>query len=540
MTLTSTTGGTWPYTLNINGSVLSGSVKKDILSDWVAMATHTVHVSHNADGAKTITISGSVSAPSGTSYAGLTSSGSKSVALDTIPRASSVAATNADIGSSTTITISRASSSFTHHLRYYFAGLSGIITNETASTSFSWTVPATFYSKIPNVKSEICTITCTTFNGATTVGDPTTCTFVVTANENLCKPTLSPTYIDTNSTTVALTGSNKKFVQYYSTAQLTTGAAARNGATLTSQKITCGGRSANAGTTTFSNVDSPTFVFSATDSRGYTTTQTINATMIAYVPLTCVVKKESTTVDGNVTLTVSGNCYNGSFGTKANSLKLYYRLKLNGSSLWGNSVEITNISKSGHTYTATFTYKVPDYTKGYVFQIRAVDALATVYSADLPIKIAPVFDWGEDDFNFNVPVNFSAGINIAPEAATIGEGAQNTMPLIYIVEQGVTDSWTYRRWSDGMAEMWGHITAVHHNGSILGGELSYPFALTGKIYGIATLNSAGGNSGAAIPWNLKFVYSTSNCGAWVHNSGTTGFATTSTADVSCYIVGRWK
>lgn len=405
MTLTQTTGGTWTYSLNINGSTISGSVKKDILSDWVAMATHTVSkVSHNADGAKTITISGSVTAPSGSSYAGLTSSGSKSVALDTIPRASSVTATNANIGSTTTITINRASSSFTHTLEYSFAGLTGTIATKTASTSVSWTVPTTFYAKIPNAKSGTCTITCTTYNGAAVVGSKTTCTFVATANESLCKPALAPTYVDANATTVALTGSNTKFVQYYSTAQLATGAAARNGATLTSQKITCGGKTFNAGTATIPNVDSPTFVFSATDSRGYTTTQTINATMIAYVPLTCVVKKESATVDGDVTLKVSGNCYNGNFGAKVNSLKLYYRVRGNGSSLWSTNVEITNITKSGHTYTATFTYKVPDYRKGYVFQIRAVDELASVNSAELPIKISPVFDWGENDFKFNVPV----------------------------------------------------------------------------------------------------------------------------------------
>ena len=542
MILTQTTGGTWAYSLNINGSTISGSVKKDILSDWVAMATHTVQVSHNADGAKTITISGSVTAPSGSSYAGLTSSGSKSVALDTIPRASSVTATNADIGFNTTITINRASPSFTHTLQYSFEGTSGIIINETASTSVSWTVPAAFYAKIRNAKSGICTITCTTWNRSTTVGSPTTCTFVVTANENICKPTLSPTYVDTNATTVALTGSNTKFVQYYSTAQLATGAAARNGATLASQSITCGGKTSNAGTATIQNVDSPTFVFSATDSRGYTATQTINATMIAYVPLTCVVKKESATVDGNVTLTVSGNCYNGNFGTKVNSLKLYYRFRQNGSSMWSSNVEITNITKSGNTYTATFTYKVPDYRKGYVFQIRAVDELASVNSADLPIKIPPVFDWGENDFNFNVPVHFNAGMTMAPvdAASVIDEDGNGKIPMIYIVEQGVSGGWTYRKWNDGTAELWGHIVAVHHNGSILGGELSYPFTLSGNIYGIGTLNSAGGNSGAALPWNLKLVYGTTLCGAWVHNSGSVGFGVDSTADVSVHIMGRWK
>ena len=542
MTLTSSTGGSWAYVLTVAGSQITGKTSTRILSDWVAIATITApNVSHNADGTKSINIVGSVTAPTGTSYEGLTTGGSKSVALDTIPRASSVTATNANIGSTTTITINRASSGFTHTLQYSFAGLTGTIATKTASTSVSWTVPTTFYAKIPNNKSGVCTITCTTYNGATQVGTSTTCTFTATASESLCKPTLSPTYVDTNTETVKLTGNNKKFVRYFSTAQLATGAAARNSATLTSQKITCGSKVANAGTATFTNIESGTFVFSATDGRGYTTTQTIDATLVPYVKLTCVLSKASASVDGSVTLTVSGSFYNGSFGSKTNALNVYYRYKITGGS-YGSNVKIASVTKSGNTYTATFTVSGLDYTKAYVFQAYATDSLMSLYSTEQPVRITPIFDWGENDFNFNVPVNFNAGMTMAPvdAAAAIDGDGSGKIPLIYIVEQGVSGNWTYRKWNDGMAELWGHIVAVHHNGSILGGELNYPFPLSGNIYGIGTLNSAGGNSGAALPWNLKLVYGTTLCGAWIHNSGSVGFGVDSTADVSVHIMGRWK
>lgn len=401
--LTTATSGTWSYALSINGSQISGTVKKDILTDWVAIATHTVSkVSHNADGTKAITISGSVTAPSVSSYAGLTSSGSKSVALDTIPRASSVAATNANIGSNTTITISRASSSFTHTLTYKFGSLAGTIATKTASTSIPWTVPTTFYAQIPKDKMGTCTITCTTYNGSTQVGTSTT-SFYAIASENVCKPTLSPTYYDANSKTVALTGDNKKFVRYYSTAQLATGAAARNSATLASQKITCGSKASNASTASLPNVESATFAFVATDSRGYTTEQTINATLVNYVKLTCVLTKDSSTIDGTVTLTISGSFFNGSFGAKANSLNLYYRYKPNGGS-YGSDVKITNIAKSGNTYTATVTVSGLDYKTGYVFEAYATDELMTATGTTSAVKVTPVFDWGENDFKFNVPV----------------------------------------------------------------------------------------------------------------------------------------
>ena len=405
MILTSSTGGSWSYLLTVAGSQITGKTSTRILSDWVAIATITApNVSHNADGTKSINIVASVTAPTGTSYEGLTTGGSKSVALDTIPRASTVTATNANIGSTTTITINRASSSFTHTLQYSFAGLTGTIgAPKTASTSVAWTVPTTFYAKIPNARNGTCTITCTTYNGSTQVGTSTTCTFTATASESLCKPTLSPTYVDTNTETVKLTGNNKKFVRYFSTAQLSTGATARNSATLTSQKITCGSKVANAGTATFSNIESGTFVFSATDSRGYTTTQTENATMVPYVKLTCVLSKVNTTVDGNVIVTVTGSFYNGSFGAKTNTLTLYYRYKKNGGS-YGSDVKITNVTTSGNTYTATFTVSGLDYTKAYVFQAYAEDSLMSLNSSTKTVKFEPVFDWGENDFKFNVPV----------------------------------------------------------------------------------------------------------------------------------------
>ena len=72
--------------------------------------------------------------------------------LPAIPRASSVTATNADIGSATSININRASSSFKHTLKYSCGGQNGTIATN-VDTSFGWTVPTSFYALIPNSKS---------------------------------------------------------------------------------------------------------------------------------------------------------------------------------------------------------------------------------------------------------------------------------------------------------------------------------------------------------------------------------------------------
>ena len=89
LTLTIPTTGTWVYNMTINGKTFSGSVSKDVLLDWVQLATVTVSdIDHNSDGTKSISINGSVTGPTGTGMAGHKSSGSGTATFDTIPRAS--------------------------------------------------------------------------------------------------------------------------------------------------------------------------------------------------------------------------------------------------------------------------------------------------------------------------------------------------------------------------------------------------------------------------------------------------------------------
>lgn len=90
ITLTIPTSGKWSYSLTVNGSEVSGEVRKDVLTDWVLLATKTVTVNHNGDGTKSITISGSVTAPTSTSLEGHNTSGSGTAKMDTVPRATTI------------------------------------------------------------------------------------------------------------------------------------------------------------------------------------------------------------------------------------------------------------------------------------------------------------------------------------------------------------------------------------------------------------------------------------------------------------------
>lgn len=265
----------------INGTtVYSTSTDSRIqLYNGTTVASGTAKINHNSDGTKSF----SLSCEAGIySYAvNCTASGTHT--LTTIPRASSVSASAVTMGSATTISISRASSSFTHTLTYKFGNTSGTIVTKTSSTSVSWTPPISLASQIPSAVSGTCTITCTTYNGSTSIGSKT-CTLKLTVPSSVV-PTigsLTATRVDGD-----VPSSWGIYVQSKSKATITiSGAAGSYGSTISSYSITGGGYSGTATslTTGFLNTSGTiTFTAKVTDSRGRTSAaKTISISVIAY------------------------------------------------------------------------------------------------------------------------------------------------------------------------------------------------------------------------------------------------------------------
>ena len=145
----------------------------------VTIATGTVTVPHNPDGTKTIAagaITASNTTQTGNVVPNMSLSSGSALVLTTIPRASTITTTAASnlMGTVRTITINRASSSFTHTLTYSFGSASGEITTKTSSTSVSWPVPKSLAAQVASGSVQRTgTITCETFNGNTSVGTST-------------------------------------------------------------------------------------------------------------------------------------------------------------------------------------------------------------------------------------------------------------------------------------------------------------------------------------------------------------------------------
>ena len=237
------------------------------------------------------------------------------------------------------------------------------------------------------------------------------------ANAN---PIITPSVIDVNPDTVALTGDSSKLVKFYSDAQATMTAVAQKGASIDESLyiIRNGDNTGYGDSYTFNNVENNVFTFSAEDSRGNIGQKTVAPTMVNYVKLTCNIENTKPDAVGNMDVRCTGSYFNGSFGAVSNTLTVKCRYKdQNGS--YGDWYSMT-VTKNGNYYGAYTSFTIPDfdYQAVYTFECQATDKLETVSSIPNPAKSTPVFHWGENDFVFEVPVTFNAGVNNSAATST--------------------------------------------------------------------------------------------------------------------------
>lgn len=177
------------------------------------------NIAGNADGTKSVYISANFTCytAAGNGGSGWSVNSGQTVTLHTIPRKSSIYMPATTMGSGGTISVTRASSSFTHTITYSFGNTSGTIVSKSSSASISWTPPTSLATQIPNSTSGTCTLTCSTYSGSTLIGtSSTTVTLYVPAS---IKPTLSSLTVTRVDGTVP--ASWEIYVQYKSKATLT-------------------------------------------------------------------------------------------------------------------------------------------------------------------------------------------------------------------------------------------------------------------------------------------------------------------------------
>lgn len=241
------------------------------------------------------------------------------------------------------------------------------------------------------------------------------------------KPTVTWNYIyDTNSKTIAITGNRNLLIQNASDCYVQATVNYTDGAVNQKTVLTCGSKKCvyddiiqSLGT--FKQVEAKKLILDVTDTRGKKYQFNKNIDLIPYVKPSCVIADVSKNAEGNAVITLQGNWvshFKCEGFEKTNATKLVY--------IWDEEeIEVPLTSEnmtSASTYSVSVTLTGLDYTREYKLKAKITDMLNTAETKEMVVSFTPIFNWGKDYFNFNVPVTFSKGYEASGDNKVLWTG----------------------------------------------------------------------------------------------------------------------
>lgn len=342
------------------------------------LGTATGDITHNSDGTKSVTFSGSFNPTAWNSGGGsaytLTVTGSAD--LPTIPRSSSITSiTGGTLGQTITVAISRASSSFTHNV-YCKLGSRTQTLSSSATTSASATLDMNFANGITSGTTQTATMYVETYNGNTLIGT-TTSNFTMTVPSSVV-PTISSV---TKSDTASLATTYGGYVQGKSNLRIQTSASGAYSSSISSCTVKLKSGSSVLRTLTGTDVTvsgisytgTITIEVFVTDSRGRSsTTNSSTISVLAYSnPNITLFTAERLNDDSTVTLK-----WNASItalnNNNSKNFKIQYRQK--GTTTWN---DLTSTYTSAYTYSNNGYTTTKDDNYGWEFRLIAWDNFVT-------------------------------------------------------------------------------------------------------------------------------------------------------------------
>lgn len=527
--------GSKAWSVVINGTAYSGSNSVGINNNTTkTLASGTSVIPHNADGTKTFSYS--FAQDFNISWGGNnigTIRGSGTGTLDTIPRGATLTdAPNFLDTDNPTITYSNPAGSAVYGLQacISWTGADDISYRNipTNGTSYTFNFTATERAKLRAAVTSGTTLSVrfyvTTWFSAG--GNPTYSTLNRTFTLTNSSPVItSVTAIDIREDTVALTGNENIWIKGQSSIGYNIAAEGRQGATISEYRASIGNQLVISDAGTIERPLANILYATVTDNRGVSTTQAVYpGGFIDYTYITCGLRNIKFDVDGEqgkLNFTIAGNYFNASFGAVENEMSILYRYKVEGAEYpeeWTSAEPV--VTDNG--YSSDISLAGLDYTKNYYVQAKAADKLSSYDSPEYKVdKVVPIFDWSNEDFNFNVPIKI------------------NNVTMPYIVDNLYNGYWYYRKWSNGIAELWGQVEATYQEPHYLSTYAAYPMAFTAIYSATGTLNNFTGNLSAYLTTNPKVEAFTYGANVWVQNSNNS-FTESDTGQVSLYIIGRWK
>ena len=540
---------------------------------WYKLGSKTITVSHNADGTKSIALTAEWDCGFDSSYTPRHLSLSETVTLTTIPRASTATTSGSTLGKILTITIKRASSSFTHKLYYTCGSVKDKLIAENVGTSYSWNAPPlSLAQQAPNAETVALTLTVKTYNGSTYVGAWSTP--VKLAVPSTVVPSLSVAISDPTGVSNAYGG----YVQLRSKVKVDITASGAQGSTIKSYSIKVGSiyaATSASGTTGYLPGSGELAVSCAvTDSRGRTTTKTQSITVLAYSkPAITAISAARCNADGtaNRAGTYGKVTFSGAITSLSAKNTAAYAVQYRevGAVDWTTAGRPAAGNYDPADISAVFA---ADKSKRYEVRVVATDAFESIGSTlrDLPAAYA-LYHLAKhllsvglgrlcDKANaIQVGLDAYFGRNVQIDGTlTLGDGLSAPLPVEsggtgvatldalrqalgikdYIIEQGISGNWTYQKYASGYADLWWRGTVKPTSYTTVGSmvatnviSLSMPFGVTGNVVVTGSCN------------NLHMI-----CNAdWSYSGKTVSFRmlraasmTLGNQTVLLRVVGKWK
>ena len=417
----STTTGTFNGVVNIDGVEYSISRKLNPYhwGNWESIGTASAVVNHNNDGTKTINIS-TYFTNTGTSMAGSYHTQYPTyVALDTIPRASSIdSVTNGTTEYNPVVKWTPKNSSFKYKITYSYGSYThttSLISPGTISqTSYSGhTIPHSIFTNAPNDTTLTATAKLTTYqsNGTTVIGEATK-TFTVTLNSTEIPSVAISSVAEADATMLSLNWGI--YVQNKSKLSVGLTGYGRQGSTVKSIATSISGSSYSGSSFTTNPITSSGSVAistTITDSRNRTGTASSSVSVVAYSNpqiTTAIATRSDSSGNDDDNGTYLKYSFDGSISpvsnNNAHTFRIGYKVKDT------STYTYTNIDTSNYSITKSnqLLNLNLDTSKTYIIVFEAIDSFTTS-------TIERQIDTGFDLMNFN-PSGKSMAIGKVSEA----------------------------------------------------------------------------------------------------------------------------
>ena len=474
----------------------------------------------------------------------------------TVPDATTPSFPDGDviIGAGNSIGTERGSTNFLLTLTYEFNGANGTIV-EKGTSNFIWWTPYELAAKIPALTYGTGTLTCITYNGTAEVGRKSITFRAVVPNNSTTQPkftedgfVLSPSGVLPEAFAGMYirgkTGVRADFTAETPYSQIAS-------CKVTVSGMTASGNPATSGYLTVSGEVKVTGT--VTDARGYSTSVTKTIKVIPYdkprvIPYNGqnIVVCERCLADGlpdsggQNLLIMAGRKYEpvAVDGVQKNFCELKYRYKASSAdefSDWITLIKETEVLNDEISIIAIGI--VPSATTSYHVQIAVHDTISSepitmdfvVSTDDITLHLraggkgASVGKYSEEDYLFDIHSDWDLGL-------------KGSRVVDFVLEQGTSGIWTYRKWYSGLYECWG-TDMTEPSSNYISGTFPISFPEKPKLFVSNTYDSGG------FTIVIKQIHTSG--GVWKYQlylRDTTGGATrnVNTEGIDLYVVGRWK